>query len=82
MPAPPLSSPFLRDVGGTLIPLRSRVEQVRVDENHGASLSRLHRRGRVIDWGIHLLYVRFEPGNQLIALRPYHVRVLDAPGNC
>jgi hypothetical protein len=41
---------FLRDVGGTPIPLHSWVEQVRVDENHGAPLSRLHRRGQVIDW--------------------------------
>jgi hypothetical protein len=53
-----------------------------VDKNHGAPLSRLHMRGRVVGWGIHLLYVRFEHGNQLIALRPYHVRVLEAPGGC
>jgi hypothetical protein len=56
------------------------LEQVGVDDNHGALQSRLHRRGQVVDWRTHLLYVRFEPGNQLTALRPYHVRVLDTPG--
>ncbi|MBV9010449.1 MAG: hypothetical protein JO272_00125 [Pseudonocardiales bacterium] len=76
-----LDSTPLRDVAGTPIRLHSRVEQVAVDENHGAPRSQLHMRGQVIGWGTHLLYVRFEPGNRLTALRPYHVRVLDAQGD-
>jgi hypothetical protein len=59
MPAP-LGSASLRDVDGTPIPVHSRVEQVMVDKNHGALLSRLHMRGQVVGWGTHLLYVRFE----------------------
>lgn len=68
----------LCDVDGTPIPVHSQVEQVAVDKNHGALRFRLHMRGQVVDWGTHLLYVRFENGNHLIALRPYHVRVLKA----
>jgi hypothetical protein len=34
----------------------------------------------VIGRSAHLVYVRFERGHQLIALRPHLVRVLDAPG--
>jgi hypothetical protein len=40
-----LGSTPLRDVAGTPIPLRSRVEQVAVDKNHGAQ-----GRGVVMDW--------------------------------
>lgn len=50
-----------------------------MDKNHGAIRERLHHRGQVIGRGTHLIYVRFDRGNQLIALRPHHVRVLD-PG--
>jgi hypothetical protein len=82
MPAPPLGSTPLRDVDGTPITVQSRVEQVAVDKNHGPLLSRLHAWGQVIDRGIHLLYVRFGHGNQLIALPPYHVRVLEAQDGC
>lgn len=70
------SSDPWRDVDGTHISLLSRIEQVTVDENHGALRERLHHQGQVIGRGAHLIYVRFDYRNQLIALRPHHVRVL------
>jgi hypothetical protein len=51
-----------------------------VDKAHGALPSRLHQQGEVIGRSAHLVYVRFERGHQLIALRPHLVRVLDVPG--
>lgn len=73
----PDSDPW-RDAKGVHIPLQSRVEQVAVDKNHGALRERLHQRGQVIGRGHHLIYVRFDHGNRLIALRPHHVRVIKA----
>ncbi len=52
-----------------------------MDHNRGALRERLHHRGQVIGRGIHLIYVRFDRGNQLVALRPHHVRVLNADQN-
>ncbi|MGH3770702.1 MAG: hypothetical protein ACRDRW_04790 [Pseudonocardiaceae bacterium] len=39
----PLASHPPRDADGTLIPLQSRVDQVKVDKNHGALPARLHQ---------------------------------------
>jgi hypothetical protein len=75
---PPLqpSDPWC-DAADVHISLQSRVEQVAVDEQHGALPSRLHQQGEVIGRGVGpLVYVRFDRGNQLIALRPHHVRVV------
>jgi hypothetical protein len=66
-----------RDADGNHISLQNRVEQVAVDKNHGALRDRLHERGQVIGRGTRLIYVRFDYGNQLIALWPHHVRVID-----
>ena len=76
----PDSDPW-RDAEGVHIPIQSRVEQVAVDKNHGALRDRLHHRGQVIGRGLHLIFVRFDHGNQLIALRPHHVRVIKAPAD-
>jgi hypothetical protein len=74
----PSSAPW-RDAEGTPISLQSWVEQVVVDKNHGALKERLGLRGEVTGLGTHMIYVRFEQGGQLIALRPHHVRVIEAP---
>ncbi|MGH3799150.1 MAG: hypothetical protein ACRDTD_03275 [Pseudonocardiaceae bacterium] len=39
-------------------------------------------RSQVVGLGTHLIYVRFDQGGQLIALRPHLVRVLDSSGGC
>jgi hypothetical protein len=75
----PLCDIPLRDAEGTDIPRGSRVEQIAVDEAHGALRSRLHLQGEVIGRGRHLVYVRLDHGHHLIALRPHHVRVLATP---
>ncbi|MGH3824583.1 MAG: hypothetical protein ACRDRA_17380 [Pseudonocardiaceae bacterium] len=77
-PAQPTSGPW-RDAEGTPIPLQGWVEQVTVDTQQGALPSRLHQTGQVIGQGTNLVYVRFKHENQLIALRPHVVRVLDTP---
>jgi hypothetical protein len=74
-PARPAADAW-RDAEGTPISLQSRVAQVVVDTEHGALPCRLHQQGRGIGG---LVYVLFEHGNQLIALRPHLVRVLDTP---
>jgi hypothetical protein len=66
--------PHLRDVEGTPIPLDSRVEQVTVDEEHGALPSRLHQQGHAVGRGTHLLYVRFDCDKETVALRPQLAR--------
>jgi hypothetical protein len=53
-----------------------------VNKEHGALPSRLHQQGQVISRGHTRLYVRFDDDNRLISLRPYLVRVLDAPRGC
>jgi hypothetical protein len=73
------SSDPWRDAEGNPIPLLSRVEQVAVDKDHGALKERLHQRGQVTGRGTRLIYVRFDQGDQLIALRPHHVRVITTP---
>jgi hypothetical protein len=55
-PAPLTSDPWgdadpWREAEGTHIPLRSRVEQVAVDIEHGALTSRLHQQGQVVSRG-------------------------------
>ena len=80
-PAPLPTADYWCDAEGTHIPLQSRVEQVAVDPEHGALACRLHQHGQVIGRGITLLYVRFDE-NQLIALRPHLVRVLETPDGC
>ncbi|MGH3772860.1 MAG: hypothetical protein ACRDRW_15965 [Pseudonocardiaceae bacterium] len=76
MPTPPPAFDAWHDAKGTPIRLRSRVEQITVDEEQGALPSRLHQRGQVIGWGNRLLFVISEHDNQAITLRPHHVRVL------
>ena len=66
--------PVLRDADGTPIPFQGRVQQVAVDEAHGAQLFRLHTQGHAISRGVHLLYVRFS--NETVAIRPDLVRVV------
>jgi hypothetical protein len=80
-PAQPACDPW-RDAEGTDISFQSRVEQVVVDTEHGALASRLHQQGQVIGRGTNLVYVRFDRGNQMIALRPHLLRVLDTPDGC
>ena len=75
----PLCDIPLRDAEGTRISLWSRVEQVAVDEAHGALPSRLHQQGEVIGRGRHVVYVRFDLEYQLVILRPHLVRVLTTP---
>lgn len=78
-PARPASDPW-RDAEGTPIPLQSWVEQIAVDTEHGALPSRLHQQGQAVGRGTGgLVYVRFDHGNQLIALRSRLLRVLDTP---
>ncbi|MGH3807026.1 MAG: hypothetical protein ACRDRU_10415, partial [Pseudonocardiaceae bacterium] len=50
----------LLDAEGTEIPLGSRVEQVAVNEAHGALRSRLHHHGDVTGRGRQLVYVCFD----------------------
>ena len=69
----------LLDADGTPIPFKSRVEQIAVDNEHGAQPSRLHQQGQAIGRGTHQLYVRFDRDNHTIALPPHLVRVLDTP---
>jgi hypothetical protein len=85
MPTPPpqpSADPWL-DAEGTHISFQSRVEQVTVDIEHGALPCRLHQQGQVIGRGTNLVYVIFDRGSHLTALRPHHVRVLGTPdGAC
>ncbi len=80
-PAQPTADPW-RDAEGTHIPLQSRVEQAVVDTQHGALPCRLHHQGQVIGRGTTLVYVHFERENQMIALLPHLVRVLETPDGC
>lgn len=80
-PLHPASDPW-RDAEGTHISFQSRVEQVTVDIEHGALACRLHQQGQVIGRGTNLVYVLFDRGNQMIALRPHLLRVLDTPDGC
>jgi hypothetical protein len=66
--------PVLRDTDGTPIPFQGRVQQVEVDEAHGAQPFRLHTQGHAIGRGVHLLYVRFS--DDTVAIRPDLVRVV------
>ncbi|MGH3770737.1 MAG: hypothetical protein ACRDRW_04970 [Pseudonocardiaceae bacterium] len=50
MPTPPLDSIPLHDAEGALILFQSRVEQITVDQVHGALASRLHQQGRASAW--------------------------------
>lgn len=77
MPAPLATPPY--DAAGIPIPLQSRVEQIRVDTNHGALPSRLHQQGQVIDRGRYLVYVRFDLDQRVICLRSHLVRVIETP---
>lgn len=69
--------PVLRDADGTPIPFQGRVQQVAVDEEHGAPRFRLHQQGQAIGRGTHLLYIRFR--DETVVLRPDLVRVLTIP---
>jgi hypothetical protein len=69
--------PVLRDVDGTPIPFQGWVQQVAVDEEHGAQPFRLHTQGHAIGRGVRLVYVRFS--DDTAALRPDLVRVITTP---
>jgi hypothetical protein len=69
----------LLDAEGTAIAVGSRVEQIAVDEAHGALRSRLHRQGEVIGRGRRLVYVRFAREGYLTGLRSHLVRLVPAP---
>ncbi|MEO7196090.1 MAG: hypothetical protein ABIZ05_14975 [Pseudonocardiaceae bacterium] len=75
----PLSSNPLRDADGTLIPLQSRVEQIKVDKNHGALPDRLNHKGKVVGRDFDQIYVRFDHEYHLTRLRPNLVRVIETP---
>ncbi|MGH3865570.1 MAG: hypothetical protein ACRDQ4_05410 [Pseudonocardiaceae bacterium] len=66
----------LLDAEGTEIRLGSRVEQVAVDEAHGALRSRLHHHGDVIGRGRHLVFVRFDHEYRITSLRSPLVRLV------
>lgn len=70
-----------RDADGTPIRLRCWVEQIAVDQDHGALPDRLHKRGEVIGRGTEAVYIVFDR-DYLVALPPHLVRVLTAPGGC
>lgn len=72
--------PHLRDVDGTPIPFQSQVEQIAVDEEHGALPSRLHQRGEVVGRDTHRVNVRFESDRETLAVAPELVRVLSTGG--
>lgn len=70
----------LRDADGVEIPLvGARVEQIAVNEAHGALASRLHRYGDVIGRAAHLVYVRFDGEYHHSQLRPNLLRLLPPP---
>ncbi|MEO7196091.1 MAG: hypothetical protein ABIZ05_14980 [Pseudonocardiaceae bacterium] len=75
MPQPLASDPPYA-VGGNPIALGSRVEQFRVDTNHGALPARLHQKGQVVGRSRYLVYVRFDLDQRLICLRTNLVRVI------
>jgi hypothetical protein len=72
--------PHLRDADGAPIPFQGQVEQVAVDEEHGALFSRLHQRGEVVGRDTNLVLVRFESDRETVALQPELVRVLSTDG--
>jgi hypothetical protein len=74
----PLCDIPLHDAEGTDIPFWRRIEQVAVDQAHGAHPARLHQQGEVIGRSAHPVYVRFECDHQMIALRPHLVRLIEA----
>ncbi|MGH3700750.1 MAG: hypothetical protein ACRDQY_15030 [Pseudonocardiaceae bacterium] len=69
----------LLDAEGTEIPLGSRVEQVAVNEAHGALRSRLHHHGDVTGRGRQLVYVCFDHEWRMTSLRSVLVRLVSAP---
>jgi hypothetical protein len=76
----PLCDIVLHDAEDTEIRLWCRVEQVAVDKAGGAEPDRLHEQGKVIGHSAHLVWIKFDHGNQTpIPPRPHLVRVLDAP---
>ncbi|MBV9143869.1 MAG: hypothetical protein JO115_23615 [Pseudonocardiales bacterium] len=76
----PLKDFPLQDAEGRTLSLGDRVEQVSVDEDHGALRSRLHHQGKIVgrDWD--RVYVVFDQGwHYLVNLPPQHLRLLDTP---
>jgi hypothetical protein len=72
--------PDLRDIDGTPIRFGSRVEQIAVDEEHGAQALWLHEQGQVLGRDYELVCLRFDRDEELVALRPNLVRVLTTDG--
>lgn len=68
--------PVLRDADDTPIRLGSRVEQIAVDEEHGAKALRLHEQGQVIGRDYEHVCIRFDRDAEMIVLRPGLVRVV------
>jgi hypothetical protein len=86
-PPPDATAVALRDIPlldaeGTEIPLGSRVEQVAVDEAHGALRSRLHHHGDVIGRGRHLVHVRFDHEYRITSLRSPAREPAPSTGGC
>ena len=72
--------PDLRDIDGTPIRFGARVEQIAVDEEHGAQALRLHEQGQVIGRDYELVCLRFDRDGHPGVLRPDLVRVLTTDG--
>ncbi|MBV9144190.1 MAG: hypothetical protein JO115_25270 [Pseudonocardiales bacterium] len=74
----PVSDCSLQDAEGRTLSLGDRVEQVSVDEDHGALRSWLHHYGKIIGRG--RVYVVFDQGWQhLVTIPPQHLRLLNTP---
>lgn len=68
-----------RDIEGTHIPDRCRVEQVEVDRGYGALRCRLRKRGEVVGRSrSNRLYVHFEGESSPTSVRPHLLRVIEA----
>lgn len=76
----PLSEYPLHDAEGRKLSIGNQVEQVSIDEDHGASRSRLHHHGEIIGRDRQRVYVVFDQGWQyMVALPPQHLRLLNTP---
>ncbi len=74
----PRPDPLL-DAEGTPVPLHSWVEQVVVDPPTGPCGAGCTGKAKFTDQGTTQLYILFTHDNELIALLPHLVRVLDTP---
>jgi len=76
----PVSDCPLQDAEGRTLSLGDRVEQVSVDEDHGALRAWLHHYGKIIGRDRNRVYVVFEQRWQhLVTIPPQHLRLLNTP---